>query len=96
MSQNGLICDSSAFLQLRVDGLVSRDVSDSDPFVSRTVIRGEFTESLLSTFRSLLTKDGLVVESGQLGDLLLHLPGPSASPSFSLRSEVLLLATSFV
>ena len=40
--------------------------------------------------------DGLVVESGQLGDLLLHLPGPLASPFFSLRSEVLLLATSFV
>ena len=79
-----------------MEGLISRDVSDSDPFVSRAAIRGEFTDSLFSTFRSLLTKDGLVVESGQLGDLLLHLPGPSACPFFSLRSEVLLLATSFV
>ena len=79
-----------------MDGLISRDVSDSDPFVSTTVILGEFRDSLWSTFRSLLTKDGLVVESGQLGDLLLHLPGPSASSFFSLRSEVLLLATSFV
>ena len=96
MSQNGLIFDSSVLLQLRVDGLTSRDVSDSDPFVPRTVIRVAFSEGLKSMFRSLLTKDGLVVESGQLGDLLLHLPGPSASPFFSLRSEVLLLATSFV
>ena len=96
MSQNRLIFDSSVFLQWRADGLVSRDVSDSDPFVSRAAIRGEFTDSLFSTFRSLLTKDGLVVESGQLGDLLLHLPGPSASSFFSLRSEVLLLTTSFV
>ena len=79
-----------------MDGLISRDVSDSDPFVSRAVILGEFMDTLWSTFRSLLTKDGLVVESGQLGDLLLHLPGPSASSFFSLRSEVLLLATSFV
>ena len=79
-----------------MDGSISRDVSDSDPFVSRAVILGEFRDTLWSTFRSLLTKDGLVVESGQLGDLLLHLPGPSASSFFSLRSEVLLLATSFV
>ena len=72
------------------------DISDMVLFNADGDVCGGNVEGVVLELGLLLpVSEGLVVESGHLGDLWLHFLGSSIDDVFSLRLFVLLLTTSF-